>query len=436
MLAGLLKPKNTERLKLLRERRSLLPDHAQKPSQALGSYSLGCGATHGIYEACNFGCTACYLGKNANRQPAMPFEEVYQQLVMLRKHLGPTGNVQITSGEVTLLPVEDLLRIVKAAINLELSPMVMTHGDVFLHHPGYLAKLVQEGGLRKLSIHVDTTQRGRKGIVVPRSEDDLNQVRDAMAAMLRETAVATGKRLKAATTLTVNGQNLPQLPGIVSWFLNNLDAFRMLSLQPQAKTGRTQKGRGPDAASVWSVLEEALGRELNPWPMTMGHQACNRMAFLVAIEAGNHRQIVELVRKGNRRDQDIMTSFLHHFEGVLFNDRPTLSSLSAVLGVLIRKPRLIRQLLSYAAIRLWHERKRAGFVTKAFLSGRLRIRPFAMVVHAFMSTDELDSPLGKERLAACAFKVPLGDRMVSMCEMNGSGLRESTYTQADAAVPV
>jgi len=35
-----------------------------------------------------------------------------------------------------------------------------------------------------------------------------------------------------------------------------------------------------------------------------------------------------------------------------------------------------------------------------------------------MSPDELDTPLGQERLQACVFKLPVDGRMVSMCEMN------------------
>ena len=31
--------------------------------------------------------------------------------------------------------------------------------------------------------------------------------------------------------------------------------------------------------------------------------------------------------------------------------------------------------------------------------------------------------MGRERLDACAFKVPVDGRMVSMCEMNATGLR-------------
>jgi hypothetical protein len=40
-----------------------------------------------------------------------------------------------------------------------------------------------------------------------------------------------------------------------------------------------------------------------------------------------------------------------------------------------------------------------------------------------MSSHELETPEGKERLEACNFKVPIDGRMVSMCELNGTDMR-------------
>ena len=54
---------------------------------------------------------------------------------------------------------------------------------------------------------------------------------------------------------------------------------------------------------------------------------------------------------------------------------------------------------------------------------KIRVRPLLLVVHKFMSPDELATPMGRERLDACVFKLPVGGRMVSMCEMNATGLR-------------
>ena len=86
-------------------------------------------------ERCDFGCTSCYLTPSANKTPALPFEEVARQLDTLRAALGPAGKVQITAGEVTLLPVEALGRIVDHARAIGLDPMVMSHGQRFDEEP-------------------------------------------------------------------------------------------------------------------------------------------------------------------------------------------------------------------------------------------------------------------------------------------------------------
>ncbi len=45
-----------------------------------------------------------------------------------------------------------------------------------------------------------------------------------------------------------------------------------------------------------------------------------------------------------------------------------------------------------------------------------------------MSRDEIDTPLGRERLNACVFRVPVGSRMIPMCEVNVAGWREAVYS--------
>jgi len=46
-----------------------------------------------------------------------------------------------------------------------------------------------------------------------------------------------------------------------------------------------------------------------------------------------------------------------------------------------------------------------------------------------MSASELDTEEGRERLASCAFVVPIAGRMVPMCEVNATGARERVYRQ-------
>ncbi len=44
-----------------------------------------------------------------------------------------------------------------------------------------------------------------------------------------------------------------------------------------------------------------------------------------------------------------------------------------------------------------------------------------------MGRTELATATGRERLALCVFKAPVGDRLVSMCELNALGLRDRYY---------
>ena len=132
-------PREPERVRLNRERWASLTDGLRVAEQAAGRGYVSCGATHGVMERCDFGCTSCYLSDMANATPPLSFAEVCKQLDELRSVLGPAGKTQITSGEVTLLPVHDLGRIVRYARRIGLDPMVMTHGQRFAEEPDYLA---------------------------------------------------------------------------------------------------------------------------------------------------------------------------------------------------------------------------------------------------------------------------------------------------------
>lgn len=67
------------------------------------------------------------------------------------------------------------------------------------------------------------------------------------------------------------------------------------------------------------------------------------------------------------------------------------------------------------------------------LSGRLRFDGITLTSHHFMSAEELRTSAGKERLAACVFRVPYQGEMVPMCRMNAEGVRERFYSETLAA---
>jgi len=65
---------------LLKKRWESLPPATQTPNQMIGRTAVACGATHHVMEKCNFSCTCCYLGPEANKTEPLPFEEVVEQL--------------------------------------------------------------------------------------------------------------------------------------------------------------------------------------------------------------------------------------------------------------------------------------------------------------------------------------------------------------------
>lgn len=415
----------------LRQRRGLralyrthwkqLAPELRTPQQLTGIAGIACGATHGVEERCNFACSSCYLTDLANRTRALPFRDVKTQLDQLRSHLGHGGKAQITSGEVTLLPVAELGRIVAYAKHIGLDPMVMTNGQRFLQDPAYLTTLVRDHGLRKVSFHVDTTQNGRPGLRDGMREAGLDPVRDQCAALIRQVRAETGLPLHAAQTITVTPSNLADVPDILRWTLEHTSSIRLLSLQPLSEVGRTLDRRDGELSMdrVWEQVCRAVGRPLNRHAMHFGHPDCNISVPLLVLSSGNRREVIEAVRANHAWDLRMFSSLLRAFgPRIDLDDGLWLNGLRALPALLLH-PWLLFEVPAYAGYRLWGMRRRLA----ALLSPRLRIHPLLLVVHKFMDEAELQTPLGRERLAACVFKLAVEGSMVSMCEMNATALR-------------
>jgi MoaA/NifB/PqqE/SkfB family radical SAM enzyme len=214
------------------------PKH-RTPNQMFGRHEEGCGATIGVMPRCDFACRGCYLNDTANTTPALSVAAVTAQLDVLREHLGPWGNVQLTDGEVTLRDTDEVIEILRHARSIELIPMLITHGDSFLRDPGLLTRLMVEGGLEEVSLHIDTTQRGRrdKTFKYATTEAELMDLRTQFAEMIRHVRTETGRNLRVASTITVTADNLPEVADIVRFAQANADVFRMVGLLPVAPVG-------------------------------------------------------------------------------------------------------------------------------------------------------------------------------------------------------
>lgn len=430
-------PATAEKRAILEERWAGLDPALRLPGQGLGQKATGCGATIGIQPRCDFACTGCYLGREANDVPAMSTEAVLRQLDELRRWLGPKSNVQVTDGEVTLRPVEELTEILRYARSIGIVPMVMTHGDNLRRRPGLLERLMTEGGLTEVSIHIDITQRGRDGYKAPKSELELMPLRDEFAAMIREARRRTGRPLRAAMTLTVTQDNLPQIADVVRWLVRNRDAFGLVSFQPLAQVGRTRKSqRGVTATDLWREVGRAtsdFGLPLHgAGPMHFGHTECTRFVPLLALERpGEEPRLFQGIRD-EPEDVAVMSEFFAHgLGGMAFRDDLPLEKAARFLGMVRTAPGWM-----LGRVRRWIDaraRAEAGMPLSRLvldgLRGRLRIDGLTLTSHHFMSPQELRTPVGQERLAACVFRLPYKGEMVPMCQMNADGVREQFYAE-------
>ena len=429
-------PISPEKKAILADRWQGLDPRWRKLTQGLGRQATGCGATIGMHPRCDFDCEGCYLGSDANRVPRRSTDEIFRQLEAMRAYLGPKANVQLTDGEVTLLPVEELVAVLNRARELELLPMIMTHGDSFRRRPGLLERLVVEGGMTEMSIHVDTTQRGRLGYKGVANELALMPLREEFAAMIRETRRSTGVKLRSATTMTITRDNLDGVPAVVAWCLENRDVFGMISFQPLAQVGRTRDGlSGVTMQELWSRVGDALrpyGFTNNgAGPFLFGHPDCTRLELMTVYQRnGEAPRVFSIFREGDPGDEALLADFhARGLAGINFRDDTTLERVCRALGVALNNPLWIAgPARRFLASRLAHFGTSLPGLAWDLARRRVRLDGFSIVSHHFMSGAELSSPVGEERLAACAFKLPVDGRMVSMCEVNAGGLREAFYS--------
>ena len=416
---------------------SRLPEWLRTPQQMYGRHAEGCGATIGAMPRCDFACTGCYLGEEANHVPALTVEQVKEQMRLMRRHLGFKGNLQLTDGEVTLRPVEEIVELIRYANEIGLIPMLMTHGDTFRRQPGMLERLVAEGGLMEVSIHVDTTQRGRKGsdYKYAQTEEELNPLRDEFAEMLREVRRKTGKKIAAATTMTVDPNNLAGVPAIMQWLLRNADVFKMISFQPMAQVGRTLDGLGGGVSveKLWEKIAEGTGddpKELLRGQMWLGHSACNKyIPGYVVRQEGAAPRFLPARMAGDPIDEKVGEKFWSRMGGVTFRNDGPWQAIARAAGMFAQTLDIAAQYAGPYFERLLHRfdpQHPFRFLARV-LRGKARVNGLLVVSHHFMSEWEIDTEVGKERLGLCVFHVPIGDQLVSMCEVNTTGIRDAYY---------
>ncbi|MCC7052783.1 MAG: radical SAM protein [Gemmatimonadaceae bacterium] len=441
VLRVLAEPVRAESRALLAANWALLPPELRTSQQMLGRQGNGCGATIGAMPRCGFACRGCYLGEAANRIPAEPVEAIMAQMRALRPVLGPDGNLQLTDGEVTLRPPHEVVQLLQYAHSLELVPMLMTHGDSFRRRPGLLERYLREGRLAEVSIHVDTTQRGRVGAAYRHATDEasLNPLRDEFVALLSAAQAATGRSLRAATTMTVTRENLGGVPDVLRWLVGGQPVFRMISFQPIAQVGRTEDGFGGGVSAdvLWQQValtlthgDAAAADALLRSQVWFGHPACNRILHGLVAQRDGAAPVFHAARPAEGDPQaETVVAFFARFGGVSFKTDTRRTALARAVGMALRAPRFVLGRLP-GYVRHWLDRLDAGHPMRALrdlLAGRLRVQPLVIVSHHFMSADELQTPDGQVRLAHCVFQVPVNGVLTSMCQVNALGGRDAYY---------
>ena len=212
-----------------------------------------------------------------------------------------------------------------------------------------LERLVRDGGLSEISIHIDTTQRGRRDrrYRSPASERDLDPLRGAFAELIRNTRQNTGRPLEAATTVTVTRENLAGVSDIVRCLLRESDAFKMASFQPVARVGRTLDAVSDhvDVSALWEEIAKGLGESWQAptspeshigW---LGHADCSRFVQGAVLTERDHApRFVPLFDPNDEEECRVVAEALERWGGLTFRlDEPGVGFARA-LGVLLRDP--------------------------------------------------------------------------------------------------
>lgn len=444
---GLRHPVDRETRELLDARWRSLDPSLQRWNQVLGRQVVHCAFTMGA-PYCSLACTHCYLPKNANRVPLPSRQQMSEQIRASREAVGSGGSIQITGGDVIDAYLRDdrfdeLVEIVKEAVDAGLIPMVMTHGQGLLDDPARLDRLVLEGGLRQVSFHVDITQTKRPGHAFRelRRESDLHPLRDRLVDLVLGARRRTGRAVSAAHTLTVTEENLPSLGDVIDWMLEDprhLDVFHILSLQPAATVGRTRTSFAPTRAEqTWRQIAAALNAvlvgELPDEGLLFGHPKCSRVVPLLVFFRNGAADLALPIIGDDEPSRGFWDRLLSLFGGAKGTGGSLRDSAVRKLSVLARHPAMGLRVLAYAQRRLrltgspWRLAQRLA---------RGQARSFALVMHSFMNASEVDGTRTREiqqRLDACAFRgsIMRDGRWLSlpMCEVN-AGVREQLYSDA------
>lgn len=429
-------PINPEKQALLRARWRSLPNELRTPNQLAGRHLTHCGFTTGA-SYCSFRCTHCYLPANANEVPIPSLAQMKEQIDANRRFQGPGGGLQITGGDVADAywragRQSELIEITRYAVASGLVPMLMTHGQTLLQHPEFLDRLVIDGGLRQVAVHIDLTQAGRHGFPINRltSETDLHPVRDAFTQLALNLRQRSRLPLELAHNCTVTERNIDSIAEVVRWFLADSARsriWRILSFQPEANTGRTIFSAHPvTPAIVWEKLCQGIGQQLDGSAFIGGHPDCGQgLSLLVEERGGRYLPLLPNDKKTKRLFSDILAAV--GAISTMTTDSDAGASLLPyrAVGAFLRHPKLAGRAVKRGLALVATGEIPLRFAL-AILTGRAHT--INIGTHNFMDASQVanapNDPVTRSRLEACVFKGAVRNRAngewetVPMCAMN------------------
>ncbi|MCK5051439.1 MAG: radical SAM protein [Candidatus Cloacimonetes bacterium] len=171
-----------------------------------------------VTDICNIHCEGCY---RLNRDGHKPFEQLKEEILLLKKWRN-CDSITLAGGESLLHP--NILDLVKFINNKGMKSVIITNGVAL--NMEILQKL-KKAGLSGVNFHIDSTQnrpefKGIKDV----GEADVNTVRVKYARMV--------KKVKGLTTgfgITVDTNNLTDIPKFVQWGIENIHVVNSLSFK-------------------------------------------------------------------------------------------------------------------------------------------------------------------------------------------------------------
>jgi hypothetical protein len=422
-------PVPLETRRLLEQRWTRLPEDLRTEKQVVGQHWVQCGYTTGP-SYCSFGCSHCYLPGTANKLPMPDLTEMKTQIRENRRMLGPGGNIQITGGDLVDAYLkadrgDELVEVVRYADEQGLVPMLMTHGQALLENPDYLRRLVTEGRLRKISIHIDITQAGRHGY--PRNklsrESDLHPLRDAFRDLILDVSRQTGKRMVGAQTVTVTERNIDSIADIFEWLIadrNNSRVFRTISFQTEAATGRTLLSENRvDEQRTWEEICRGAGIRLSRDTLHFGHPDCSSLSMLLVDPA--RKRFIDLM-PATDYSQSFWSYMVANLGGAGGRSPSTLDSWIRKLSLLLHHPSCLLKGARYIT-HLAQDTRNPWKLQPGYLRGEIGY--VKIVMHNFIDDALLREPRSRaiqQRLDACSFRgahrVDGEWQAVPMCLMN------------------